>query len=108
MSKSRFIDSSWTLKWIQTAYYFHRERERERERERDIDRERKSSREWGGVMVLGKLSMPRRPVNLDNSRARAYCACSMCGCGCLDIFFSRLSFLSSFSLFGRRPRPDMV
>ena len=30
-------------------------------------------------MVLGKLLVPGRPTNLDNSRARAYCACSMCG-----------------------------
>ena len=37
-------------------------------------------------MVLGKLSVPRRPTNLDNSRARAYCACSSAGGGCLDIF----------------------
>ena len=38
-------------------------------------------------MVLGKLSVPGRPTNLDNSRARAYCACSSAGGGCLDIFF---------------------
>ena len=37
-------------------------------------------------MVLGELPVPGRPTNLDNSRARAYCACSMCGWGCLDIF----------------------
>ena len=37
-------------------------------------------------MVLGKLSVPRRPTNLDNSRARW---------GCLDIFFS-LVYLFSF------------
>ena len=50
-------------------------------------------------MVLGKLTVPVRPTNLDNSRARAYCACSRCkGGGCLDIFFSRLSFLSSIAL----------
>ena len=48
--------------------------------------------------MLGKLSVPGRPTNLDNSRARAYCACSRCGWGCLDIFFSHLSFLFSFSL----------
>ena len=30
----------------------------------------------GGAMVLGKLSVPGRPTNLDNSRERAYCACS--------------------------------
>ena len=28
----------------------------------------------------------RASYNLDDSRARAYCACSRCGCGCLDIF----------------------
>ena len=42
--------------------------------------------------------MPGRPANLDNSRARTYCACNRYGWGCLDIFFSRLSFLSFFSL----------
>ena len=26
-------------------------------------------------MALGKLPVPGRPTNLDNSRARAYCAC---------------------------------
>ena len=50
-------------------------------------------------MVLGKLPVPGRPANLDFSRTRAYCTCSRCGWGCLDIFFSRLSLLSSFSLF---------
>ena len=49
-------------------------------------------------MVLGKLPVPGHPTNLDHSRVRAYCACSRCGWGCLDIFFSRLSILSSFSL----------
>ena len=44
-------------------------------------------------MVLGKLSVPGRPINLDNSRARAYCACSRCGWGLFGHFFSRLSFL---------------
>ena len=29
-------------------------------------------------MVLGKLPVPRRPTNLDYSRARTYCACSGC------------------------------
>ena len=47
-------------------------------------------------MVLGKLPVPGRPTNLDYSKARAYCACS--GCGLFGHFFSRLSFLSSFSL----------
>ena len=27
-----------------------------------------------GAMVLGKLPVPGRPTNLDNSRTRAYCA----------------------------------
>ena len=56
---------------------------------------------WGwsdGAMVLGKLPVPGRPINLDNSRARAYCACSGCGWGLFGHFFSRLSFLFSFSL----------
>ena len=56
-------------------------------------------------MVLGKYSEPKRPTNLDNSRARVYCTCSRGG-GCLHIFFSRLSFLFCFSLFGRRPDID--
>ena len=29
--------------------------------------------------MLDKLSVPGRPTNLDDSRARAYCDCSMCG-----------------------------
>ena len=56
-------------------------------------------RGWsGGAMVLGKLLVPGRPSNLDHSRARTYCACSRCGLGMFGLFFSRLSFLSSFSL----------
>ena len=47
-------------------------------------------------MVLGKLPVPGRPTNLVQSRVRAYCACS--GCGLFGHFFSRLSFLFSFSL----------
>ena len=59
-------------------------------------------RGWsGGAMVLGKLSVPGRPTNLDNSMARAYCSCSRCGLGLFGHFFSRLSFLFSFSLSGR-------
>ena len=55
-----------------------------------------SNRGWpGGAMVLGKLSVPGRPISLDDSRARAYCACSRCGWGLFGHFFSRLfSFLS--------------
>ena len=49
-------------------------------------------------MVLGKLSRPGRPTNLDNSMARAYCACNRCGWGLFGHFDSPLSFLFSFSL----------
>ena len=49
-------------------------------------------------MVLGKIPVPGRPTNLDYSRARAYCACSRCGLGLFGHFFSRLTFLISFSL----------
>ena len=33
----------------------------------------------GGRVVLGAFPVPGRPINLDYSRARAYCACSRCG-----------------------------
>ena len=49
-------------------------------------------------MVLGKLPVPGRPTNLDYSRTRAYCAYSRCVWGLFGHCFSRLSFLSSFSL----------
>ena len=49
-------------------------------------------------MVLGKLPVPGRSTNLDNSGARAYCACSRCGRVLFGHFFSRLSLLVSFSL----------
>ena len=52
----------------------------------------------GGAMVLGKLPVPGRPTNFDCSRARAYYACNRCGWGFFGHFFSRLSFLLSFSL----------
>ena len=45
----------------------------------------------GEAMVQGILSVLGRPTNLDNSRARAYCACSRYGLG---FFLSRLSFLA--------------
>ena len=54
-------------------------------------------RGWsGGAVVLGKLLVPARPTNLDNSRARAYCAFSRCGCGLFGHFFSHLSFFLFF------------
>ena len=40
-----------------------------------------------GAMVLENLPAPGRPTNLDNSRAKAYCACSRCGWG----FFGHFS-----------------
>ena len=49
-------------------------------------------------MMLGKLPVSGRPTNLDSSRARAYCACIRCRWGLFGHFFSRLSFLFSFSL----------
>ena len=48
--------------------------------------------------------VPGHPTNLNKSRAGAYCACR--GCGLFGHFYSRLSFLSSFSLSGRRPDID--
>ena len=54
-------------------------------------------------MVLGKLPVLGRPTNLNNSRARAYCACSTCGWGLFWTFF--LSSVISFfflPLSGRR------
>ena len=58
----------------------------------------------GGAMGLGKLPVTGRPTNLDQSRARAYCACSRCllgwgGSGGWTFFFSFLSFLFSFSIY---------
>ena len=56
------------------------------------------TKKWGrsgGAKVLGKLSVPGRPSNLDSSKARAYCACSRCGSGLFGHFFSRLSFRNS-------------
>ena len=44
-------------------------------------------------MVLGKLTVPGRPTNLDNSGTRAYCACSRCRRGLLDIFLSSITSL---------------
>ena len=48
--------------------------------------------------MLGKLTVPGRPTNLEYSRAGAYCACSRCGWGLFGHFFSPLSLLFSFSL----------
>ena len=48
-------------------------------------------------MVLDKLPGPGRPTSLDKSRARACCTCGRCGWGLFGRFYSRLSFLFSFS-----------
>ena len=60
-------------------------------------------------MVLGKRPVPGRPTDLDNSRARAYCACSRCGWVFFFFFFTFFS-LYYFSFFfpfsGRRPDID--
>ena len=56
--------------------------------------------------MLGKLPVPGRPTNFDNSRPRAIALAIGAGWGCLVIFFSRLSLQFSFSLFGRRPDID--
>ena len=52
----------------------------------------------GGAIVLGKLPVPGRLTNLDESRTMAFCACSGCGWGLFGHLFSHLSFLFSFSL----------
>ena len=49
-------------------------------------------------MVLGKLPVTGRRSNLDDIRARAYCACSRCGRRLFGHLFAHLSFLISFSL----------
>ena len=49
-------------------------------------------------MMLGKLRVPKRPTNLDNSRARTYCACSRCGWGLFGHFFLSSIFLLSYAL----------
>ena len=64
-----------------------------------MSRRRPVVRGWScGAMVLGKLSVPRRPTNLNNSRARAYPIALAVGAGggCLVIF--KLSIFSPFFL----------
>ena len=48
--------------------------------------------------MLGKLSVPKCPTNLDNSRVRANCTCSRYGLELFGHFFSHISFLFFFSL----------
>ena len=56
-------------------------------------------RGWsGGAMVLGKLPVPGRPTVWITVGQGPTALAVGAGGGCLDIFYSRLSFLSSFSL----------
>ena len=48
------------------------------------------------------------PYNLDDSRARAYCACSRCGWGMFRHFYSPLSFPSSFPSFWETARYRLI
>ena len=44
-------------------------------------------RGWSSdAKVLGKLSVLGHPTDLDNNRARAYCACSRCRWGLFEHF----------------------
>ena len=55
-------------------------------------------------MVLGKLPVLGRPTNLfEYSRTGTYCACGRCERGLFGHFFSRLSFLFSFSSCLKEP-----
>ena len=52
-----------------------------------------------------KLTVPKRPNNLDNSNSGDWVYSTSSGCRwcCLDIVFSRLSFLSSSLSLGDGP-----
>ena len=64
-------------------------------------------RMWsGGAKVLDNLSVPGRPTYLNNCTARAFGTYSRRGWCLFGHFFPCLSFLFSFSLFGRRPDID--
>ena len=93
---------------VNPNYLLFSQRESESESETEkMSRRSPVVRGWsGGAMLLGKRPVPRRPANLDNSRARAYCACSRCGWGLFGHFKVFLSFLLSFSLFRRRSDID--
>ena len=60
------------------------------------------------AVVLGKLPVPGRPINLDKSRTRANCACSRCGWGLFGHFFlsSIISLFFLGPLSGTRPDID--
>ena len=50
--------------------------------------------EGDGVMVLGKLPVPGRPTNMDDGKARAYCACGLGLLWTLFTFAYHFSFIS--------------
>ena len=52
----------------------------------------------GGAMVLGKLPVPGRPTIWITVGQGPTALVVGAGGGCLDVFYSHLSFLSSFSL----------
>ena len=53
------------------------------------------------------MILDKRPMNLEKSRARAYCACSRCGLGMLGHFFlSSIVSLFFLPLSGRRSEID--
>ena len=55
-------------------------------------------------MVLGKLPVPGRPTNLDDSRARAPTALAVgAGEGCLDVFTLLYPFFSFSRSLGDGP-----
>ena len=57
-----------------------------------------------GAKVLGKISVPGRPTNLDNSRSWSIALAVGADGGCVVIFFlSRLPLLFFIPLSGRRP-----
>ena len=49
----------------------------------------------GGAVMLDNLSVPGRPTNLDNNRARAYCAYSRCELKLFGNFLSPIIILFS-------------
>ena len=57
-------------------------------------------------MMLDKLLVPGRPTNLDNNRARAYCACSRRGWSMFGHFFLSFFFSLFFLPVWRRPDID--
>ena len=60
----------------------------------------------GGAKMLGKVSMPGRPTNLDNSRQWSVALAVGAGGGCLDIFLLSIISLCFLLLSGRRPDID--